>query len=138
MYYLLSVGADSLQITGYAVIAGNQGINVDAASVTISGYAASVATDVGTPITNPWATTDVPVNYQIDDRTGFKIKVKHPMVREYTGHYVRPESLDKRSEQEFARSKRKERQKGPLRPEPVNNERFIEDEYPNGVDSEDL
>jgi hypothetical protein len=136
--YLLSVGADSLQITGYAVIAGNQGINVDAASVTISGYAASVATDAGTPITNPWATTDVPVNYQIDDRTGFKIKVKHPMVREYTGHYVRPESLDKRSEQEFARSKRKERQKGPLRPEPVNNERFIEDEYPNGVDSEDL
>ena len=38
----------------------------------------------GLSITNPNATTNVPVNYQIDDRTGFKVKVKDPMVEEYT------------------------------------------------------
>ncbi len=103
-----------------------------------TGYAPTInVANSGTSITNQWSTTDVPVNYQIDDRTGFKIKVKHPMVQEYTGHMMRPESVDKRSEQEFLRAK-PEHHKGPLRPEPVGDEKFVEDEYPNGVSADDL
>jgi hypothetical protein len=91
----------------------------------------------GTIIRNENATTDVPKNYQIDDRTGFKVKVKKPLMEEYTGVLTRPESFDKRSEQEFLRSK-PERHRGAMRPEPVGNERFVEDEYPDGVTQDDL
>jgi hypothetical protein len=138
--YVLDVGADGLQITGNSISVLQSDFLPDVASLTISSSAPSLRIDIdyGVSITNPSATTNVPVNYQIDDRTGFKVKVKDALVKEYTGHLVRPESLDIRSEQEFVRSKRKENQRGPVRPEPVGNERFIEDEYPNGVDSEDL
>jgi hypothetical protein len=138
--YVLDVGADGLQITGNSISVLQSDFLPDVASLTISSSAPSLRIDIdyGVSITNPTATTNVPVNYQIDDRTGFKVKVKDALVKEYTGHLVRPESLDIRSEQEFVRSKRKENQRGPVRPEPVGNERFIEDEYPNGVDSEDL
>ncbi len=93
--------------------------------------------EYGTFIRNTTATTDVPVNYQIDDRTGFKIKIKDPFVQDYTGAYTRPESADKRSEQEFLRSK-SEHYKGPQRPEPVGDETYVEDLYPNGVSADDL
>jgi hypothetical protein len=42
-----------------------------------------------------------------------------------------------RSEQEFLRSK-KEQRRGAMRPEPVGNERMIDEEYPNGVTPDDL
>ncbi len=104
----------------------------------ITGYAPTIRIDnFGTMIHNLNAVTDVESNYQIDDRTGFKIKVKDPMMKEYTGHLVRPESLDIRSEQEYLRSK-PERHRGPVRPEPVGSERWVEDEYPDGVDPDDL
>jgi hypothetical protein len=125
---LIYPNKDTLGITGYApdVIGKGQ------VGVIIEG-----PFEYGTFIRNKTATTDVPKNYQIDDRTGFKVKVKRPLVEEYTGVLTRPESLDKRSEQEFLRSK-KEQRRGAMRPEPVGNERMIDEEYPNGVTPDDL
>ncbi len=91
----------------------------------------------GTVIRNTNATTDVPVNYVICDRTGFKQKVKYPLAKDWTGSYVRQDSWDNRMDQnaELVRGRKERYKKGPLRPEPVGSERFIEDEYPDGVDA---
>lgn len=130
-----ALAPDALQITGYAPVRiVNTPVYPFFDQLAITGYAPTLKIDnFGTMITNLTASTDVPTNYQIDDRTGFKIKVKDPMVKEYTGHYVRPESLDKRSEQEFLKSK-PEHHRGPLRPEPVGDETFIDSDDPVTVD----
>jgi hypothetical protein len=100
-----------------------------------------VAANPGTVIRNldavPFAS-----NYVICDRTGFKQKVDkhgHDMLeKDPYGNLVRPESSDKhRHPQERVRVE-SESLTGSPRPEPVDNERTIEDEYPNGVTAGDL
>ena len=88
----------------------------------------------GTVIRNTNAVT-IPSNYLIDDRTGFKVKIKKGLSEQWDGVMTRSESYDSRHPQEFVRS-RPERIEGPERPE--GSDRFIEDEYPDGVSQDDL
>lgn len=90
----------------------------------------------GTPIENTNATTDTPNRYNICDRSGFKAKPGE-LVRTWDGLMVLPEFWEPRNMQDLVTS-RPERQRGAKRPEPVGNERLIEDEYPNGVTVDDL
>ena len=83
-----------------------------------------------TEITNTNATTDVPTNYEICERTGFRVK-PGTLVKEWDGVMVRPESYEPRHPQDFVRS-RPEAQRGSVRPEQT--DQFIDDLYPSGVD----
>lgn len=67
-------------------------------------------------ITNSLATTDVPSNYLICDRTGFKIPVSEGLREEWNGLKVRRESWEPRHPQDFVRGV-DENQKGSPRPE---------------------
>jgi hypothetical protein len=90
----------------------------------------------GTLIENTNATTSVPVNYTICDRTGWKMKVKHGLVQDPYGNMVRAESVDNdglRHPQESTKSTSEDFRTGATRPEPVGDERFIDDEFPSGV-----
>lgn len=81
----------------------------------------------GVSITNANATTDVPRNYEICQRTGFKLRPRHDRLSkirtEWTGYGVRMESLDMRNAQDLIRSK-PERQGGPQYPE-IDTDTFI-------------
>jgi len=72
---------------------------------------------------NSNATTDVPSNYEICDRTGFRV-LPGQLVREWNGAMVRRESWEARHPQDFVRG-RAERQRGSPRPEPADT--FIAD-----------
>jgi len=78
------------------------------------------AADIGTAITNTSATTKVPTNYLICDRTGFKMKLKHGLREEWNGPMVRGDSWEPRNVQDFVKSKA-ESLPGPLRPEGSNS-----------------
>lgn len=67
-------------------------------------------------ITNSDATTDVPSNYLICDRTGFKIPVSEGLVEEWNGRMVRKESWEARHPQDFVKG-RGETLNGSPRPE---------------------
>lgn len=66
---------------------------------------------------NSNATTDVPTNYEICDRTGFKV-LPGTLVKEWNGAMVRPKSWEPRHPQDFVRG-RTESPKGSPRPEPA-------------------
>lgn len=76
--------------------------------------------------------TFVKSNYDICDRTGFKIKpFKNPLVEDPYGNYVRAESSDKtRHPQERVKSTSEDYRTGALRPEPVGDETFIDNDDP--------
>jgi len=99
------------------------------------GTAWSTGADLGTPITNAGATTDVPKNYEICDRTGFRMLPQHDRLSkmriEWTGYGVRADSKDTRNAQDYI-SSRQDIQEGPQSPE--NNDQFISD----SVGPEDL
>jgi len=84
--------------------AGFLGANVDPVVV--------VEVDLGTPITNINAITDPPINYQICDRTGFKIAVDEPFRMEWSGQMVRKRSLESRHPQDHLHARGTELQKG--------------------------
>jgi len=84
--------------------------------------------------TNSNATTGEPTNYEICERTGFRVK-PGTLRREWTGRMVRPESWERRHPQDFVRSKPEDRT-GSVRPEQP--DQYIEDLYPGGVTAEDL
>lgn len=90
----------------------------------------------GTFILNATATTDTPNRYEICDRSGFKAKPGE-LVKTWDNLWVLPEFWEPRNLQDFVRNKA-EQQRGATRPEPVGNETFIEDAYPDGVDADDL
>ena len=48
----------------------------------------------GTTIENTQSTTDVPVNNQIDDRTGFKVPIDQALRTEWAGMMVRKRSYE--------------------------------------------
>lgn len=73
---------------------------------------------------NANATTNIPSNYEICDRTGFKLPVG-TLVKEWTGAMVRPESWEPRHPQDFVRG-RPEKAGGSPRPEPTDT--FIADD----------
>jgi hypothetical protein len=75
-----------------------------------------IPVDIGTPITNANATADVPTNYEICDRTGFRQYPWH-LKKQWDGHYVRSKSFENRHPQEFVRSRGGDKQKGPQSPE---------------------
>lgn len=83
----------------------------------------------GTDITNDGATTDNPVNYELCQRTGFRMYPTHdPLSKmriEWTGYGVRAASLDMQNPQDYVASRGNDRQIGPQSPE--NNDRFIGD-----------
>lgn len=72
--------------------------------------------------TNSDATTDVPSNYLICDRTGFRVSVAEGLVEEWTGARVRARSFESRHPQDFVRGS-SEQQKGSDRPEQT--DRFL-------------
>ena len=105
--------------------------------VILSGKTPTISIDyVGageTMILNPNATTDSLNRYNICSRSGFRVKPGE-LVKDGYGEMVRPESAEPRHMQERVKSQ-PESQKGALRPEPLgDSERFIDVEYPNGVD----
>ncbi len=69
---------------------------------------------------NTEATTDVPVNYLICDRTGFKLYARGlgSGVMEFDGSFVRPKSHELPNPQRFQRSHSPDNFKGPRSPEP--------------------
>jgi hypothetical protein len=69
-----------------------------------------------TSITNDNAITDPPVNYEVCQRTGFRVP-KGTLRQEWSGLYVRPESFEHKHDALFVKSK-PERQRGSPRPEP--------------------
>ena len=77
---------------------------------------------------------EYPSNYEICDRTGFKLE-RGNLRREWTGAMVRPESWERRNIQDFVRGVGDD-QRGSPRPE--QSDRFITEEYPDGVSAEDL
>ena len=88
----------------------------------------------GTAIVNANATTDVPNNYEQCDFSGFR-QLPGSLKMTWNRHAVRRKSWDERHPQLNIRSV-PERQRGPKRPE--QNDNFIDDLYPSGVDPEDL
>ena len=77
---------------------------------------------------------EYPSNYEICDRTGFKLR-RGELVAEWTGLKVRPESWERRNVQDFVRGVGDD-QVGSPRPEQA--DRFVYDEYPDGVTADDL
>ena len=75
----------------------------------------TVSDVVGTSITNPESTSQVPINYEICDRSGFRVK-RNGLRTEWHGIMVRPASFESRNAQDFV-SSRAEKQEGSLRPE---------------------
>lgn len=75
-----------------------------------------------------------PSNYEICDRTGFKLE-RGELVTEWTGMKVRPESHERRNVQDFVRGVGDEMTGSPR---PEQSDRFIGDEYPEGVKAENL
>ena len=71
--------------------------------------------NAGTPITNSNATTSVPVNYVICDRTGFRL-IPDNLVKDGYGGMVRKSSVDPVHPQDRVRGVT-ERQKGSVSPE---------------------
>lgn len=69
----------------------------------------------GTSVTNSNASTDVPSNYSICARTGFRV-LPGRLIKDGYGQWVRPESADQRHPQELVRS-RPEKQRGSVSPE---------------------
>ena len=84
--------------------------------------------------TNSDATTNVPINFEICERSGFRVK-PGTLIKEWNGVMVRPELWEARHPQDFVRSK-PDRLKGSVRPE--QKDRFIEDLFPNDVQPSDL
>ena len=76
--------------------------------------------------TNSDATTDVPVNYVICERTGYRVRPGE-LRTEWNGVQVRPESFEYRHPQDFVRGT-SENQKGS--PSPELNDRFIGTDIP--------
>ena len=79
--------------------------------------------EAGTTIANSNATTDVPTQYTICDRTGFRV-LPHELMRDGYGMMVRPESYESRHPQEMVRSTT-DKQTGSVRPEAP--DRFLAD-----------
>jgi hypothetical protein len=90
-----------------------------------------VTVNLGVAIENLNATTDVPVNYIICDRTGYRIAVNEPFRMEWDGLMVRKRSLDQRHPQDHLFSK-PELQKGS--PAGEGEDTFLDSE----VQAEDL
>ncbi len=89
-----------------------------------------------TDITNDTATTDTGNRYNICDYSGFKAKPGE-LRKTWDGYYVLPQYWEPRNAQDFVRAKA-ENQRGSKRPEPVGQETFIENAYPDGVSASDL
>ena len=89
----------------------------------------------GTSVTNSGATTDVPSNYLICARTGFKIPVSDGLVRDGYGQWVRASSAEQRHPQDRIRSRGGEKQRGSVSPEQTN--RFVGTEI-DTVTADDL
>ena len=89
----------------------------------------------GLEITNDNATTNVPVNYEICDRTGFRVR-RGELILEWSGHLVREQSFEQRHMQDFIRSTGTEEIRGARSPE--QDDSFIEDLFPNRVLPSDL
>jgi hypothetical protein len=104
-------------------------------ALNLAGLAPSnIFANSGTAIVNANATTDVPNNYEQCDFSGFR-QLPGSLKMTWNRHAVRRKSWDERHPQLNIRSV-PERQRGPKRPE--QNDNFIDDLYPSGVDPEDL
>ena len=81
-----------------------------------------VAVEAGTSITNPTATTNVPSNIEIDDRTGFKVYPHwHPLSKIKEDAYGwRTSRGDDRHPQDLVRSRGNDKADGPQNAEPNN------------------
>ena len=128
----ISSAAVTVQINGpIRARVGRLSLSSEAPEVALSGSLAIV----GTAIENTNA-TEVKSNYLIDDKTGFKVKIKHGIYEQYDGVMTRGRSYDIRHPQELRRSPKPERLEGAQNPE--RTDVFIDTLYPDGVDSDDL
>lgn len=126
-----SPSAGSLSLTGAAPTAGDQAALPSADSLALTGGAVVITGGhEGTPIVNDNATTSVPTNVEQCDLSGFR-QLPGSLKFTWKGYGVRRKSYDERHPQESVRSFH-QKQKGPRRPE--QDDRFIENLYPSGVD----
>jgi hypothetical protein len=88
--------------------------------------------EAGTTIENTNATTDVPNNYEICDRTGWRV-LPGKLVKEENGMMVREDSFETRHPQDILRARVSDRFPGSKSPEPDNV--FLSD---NEVTADDL
>lgn len=116
-----------LGASGYDITATETITNTIPGSVLTSGSPITNTTTIavtiasgGTSLVNSDSTTDVPVNYEISQRNGFKYP-KGTLIRDgYTGIYVAPEHYDAMHPQDRLRS-RPETQRGSPAPELEDN-----------------
>ena len=100
---------------------------------TASASAEVPASDDGLDITNDNATL-VPSNYEMCDRTNFRQRVGK-LKEEWTGAKIRAKSWEPRNAQDFVRGV-PEQLEGSPRPE--QEDKFIDEKFPNGVSLTDL
>jgi len=126
--------------SGYSISV-NETITVTVPKVALSGNLDIIATPAftvtadlqeGTEIVNVDSTTEVPVNYEICDRSGFRV-YPDELVKDSYGFLTRKESKDERHPQDSLRSRGGDKEKGPQSPE-------LDDQFldPNQVKGEDL
>lgn len=87
----------------------------------------------GTGIVNEDA-VPFPSNYEICDRTGFRLR-RGELKEEWTGAMVDPRSWERRNVQDFVRGVGDELH-GSKRPE--QDDQFVTEKYPAGVQTDDL
>ena len=90
-----------------------------------------------TDITNPKASTKRVNNINACDYSGFQAKPGE-LVKASRDRMVLPRFWEDRHPLDTRPPPRTRSAQGPLRPEPINDERFVDVEYPNGVTAEDL
>lgn len=78
------------------------------------------------------AVTDIPSNYELCDRTNFRVE-PHALSKEWSGLYVRPRSFEERHPQDLPHSASPDKQTGS--PAPELDDRFL---TTNEVQPEDL
>jgi hypothetical protein len=78
-------------------------------------------------------------HYEICDRTGWKMKVtKRQLQEQWDGLLVNPDFYDLRHPVLDGTKVSIEKRSGAERPDDTNRERWVDEEYPDGVDSDDL
>ena len=90
-----------------------------------------------TDITNPNASTTRVNHINACERSSFQAKPGE-LVKDAYGRMVLPRFWEDKHPMDTLVPPRTSKAKGPLRPEPINDEKFVDTEYPSGITPEDL
>jgi len=137
-------GVAPLAVLGEIVSPGTAGLEIlsadkihKAGSLALTGQPVTIFYRDGVLIQNLQATTDQINNYLQCDYSGFRVDVESGLKMTWNKHAVRKKSYESRHPQEYIKYKSNDfSRKGPKKPE--QDDTFIEDLYPDGIDGSDL